>query len=87
MGICCMAKKLKQGLCSNLEGWDGEGDGQEEKKETAPLTNIIRQFCTKEKKLWYFVHGFFFPLTSSPLNLEYHSKINTFCSNTQKYPK
>ena len=24
-----MAKKLKQGLCINLEGWDGEGDGRE----------------------------------------------------------
>ena len=26
-GICCMAKKLKQGFCINLEGWNGEGDG------------------------------------------------------------
>ena len=26
MGICCMAKKLKQELCINLEKWDGEGD-------------------------------------------------------------
>ena len=23
-------RKLKQGLCINLEGWDGEGDGGEE---------------------------------------------------------
>ena len=22
-------KKLKQGLCINLEGWEGEGDGRE----------------------------------------------------------
>ena len=22
-------RKLKQGLCNNLEGWDGEGDGME----------------------------------------------------------
>ena len=22
-------RKLKQGLCINLEGWDGEGDGKE----------------------------------------------------------
>ena len=22
-------KELKQGLCINLEGWDGEGDGRE----------------------------------------------------------
>ena len=25
-------RKLRQGLCINLEGWDGEGDGQEVKK-------------------------------------------------------
>ena len=26
-------RKLKQGLCINLEGWDGEGDGREFQKE------------------------------------------------------
>ena len=26
-------RKLKQGLCANLEGWDGEGDGREVQKE------------------------------------------------------
>ena len=26
-------RKLKQGLCINLEGWDGEEDGREAKKE------------------------------------------------------
>ena len=26
-------RKLKQGLCINLEGWDGEGDGREVEKE------------------------------------------------------
>ena len=25
-------RKLKQGLCVNLEGWDGEGDGREFQK-------------------------------------------------------
>ena len=25
-------RKLKQGLCVNLEGWDGEGDGRELQK-------------------------------------------------------
>jgi len=25
-------RKLKQGLCINLEGWDGEGDGSEFQK-------------------------------------------------------
>ena len=24
-----MAKKLRQGLCINLEGWGGEGNGRE----------------------------------------------------------
>ena len=32
-GICCMAKKLKEGLCINLDGWDGDGDGTEFQKE------------------------------------------------------
>ena len=32
-GICCMAKKVKQGLCINLDGWDGDGDGREVQKE------------------------------------------------------
>ena len=26
-------RKLKQGLCINLDGWDGEGDGREVQKE------------------------------------------------------
>ena len=26
-------RKLKQGLCINLEEWDGEGDGREVQKE------------------------------------------------------
>ena len=25
-------RKLKQGLCFNLKGWDGEGDGREVQK-------------------------------------------------------
>ena len=25
-------RKLKQGLCINLEGWDGEGNGREAQK-------------------------------------------------------
>ena len=27
--ISVWIRKLKQGLCINLEGWDGEGDGRE----------------------------------------------------------
>ena len=26
-------RKLKQGLCINLEGWDGDGDGREFQRE------------------------------------------------------
>ena len=26
-------RKLKQGLCINLEGWDGEGDGEGDRRE------------------------------------------------------
>ena len=26
-------RKFKQGLCINLEGWDGEGDGRELQKQ------------------------------------------------------
>ena len=33
-------RKLKQGLCINLEGWDGEGDGREFQK----VRILIRQF-------------------------------------------
>ena len=32
MGICCMAQELKQGLCINLEQWDGEGGGRDVQK-------------------------------------------------------
>ena len=32
MGICCMAQETQMGLCINLEGWNGEGDGREIQK-------------------------------------------------------
>ena len=32
MGICCLAQETQTGLCINLEGWDGEGDGREFQK-------------------------------------------------------
>ena len=32
MGICCVAQETQTGLCVNLEGWDGEGDGREVQK-------------------------------------------------------
>ena len=30
--IAICLRKLKQGLCIDLEGWDGEGDGREVQK-------------------------------------------------------
>ena len=32
IGYAVWLRKLKQGLCINLEGWDGEGDGMEDQK-------------------------------------------------------
>ena len=29
MGICYKTQGTQTGLCDNLEGWDGEGDGRE----------------------------------------------------------
>ena len=31
--IAVWLRKLKQGLCINLDGWDGDGDGREVQKE------------------------------------------------------
>ena len=28
VGLCCMTQGLKLGLCDNLEGWDGVGEGR-----------------------------------------------------------
>ena len=32
MGLCSMTQETKKGLCINLEGWNGEGDGREVQK-------------------------------------------------------
>ena len=32
MEFAVWLRKLKQGLCINLEGWDGEGEGREVQK-------------------------------------------------------
>ena len=32
MAICYMAQETQTGLCINLEGWNGEGDGREVQK-------------------------------------------------------
>ena len=34
-------RKLKQGLCINLEGWDGEGDGKEVQKDRGICIPIV----------------------------------------------
>ena len=33
-GFAVWLGKLKQGLCINLEGWDGEGDGRFKRERT-----------------------------------------------------
>ena len=48
-------RKLKQGICINLEGWDGEGDGSEfqkggdiciqKKKELSVQFSSVAQSC------------------------------------------
>ena len=35
-------RKLKQGLCTNLEGWEGEGDGREVQREGICVSDEIR---------------------------------------------
>ena len=37
-------RKLKQGLCINLEGWNGDGDGREVQKE-ADICISISDWC------------------------------------------
>ena len=32
-------RKLKQGLCINLVGWNGEGDGREGQEGRIPMAN------------------------------------------------
>ena len=36
-------RKVKQGLCINLEGWDGEGDGREQRVTKEPLDESERE--------------------------------------------
>jgi len=42
--------KLKQGLCINLEGWDGEGDGREfQKGGDIKQQNSVKQLSFNKK--------------------------------------
>ena len=48
-------RKLKQGLCINLEGWDGAGDGREVKKGgdiCIPLADSCWGLTENSKILW-----------------------------------
>ena len=38
-------QKLKQGLCINLEGWNGEGDGREVQKGGGICIRSVAQSC------------------------------------------
>ena len=47
-------RELKQGLCDNLEGWDGEGDGREV-WEGGDLGGPMAESClclTENIKIW-----------------------------------
>ena len=72
MGICCMAKKLKQGLCINLRGvgWGGRWEGSSKEKGymytygwfrlrfARKQQNSVKQlsFNKKKKRLPWFGH-------------------------------
>ena len=58
MGICCRAQEAQQGLCINLEGWNGVGDGREVQKGGSvyiPMADSLEGLMLK-LKLQYFVH-------------------------------
>ena len=38
-------REFKQGLCINLEGWDGEGDGREEVQEGGDVCTPVAGSC------------------------------------------
>jgi len=47
-------RELKQGLCDNLEGWDGEGDGREVQEGgdmCIPMADSC--WCFTENKILY----------------------------------
>ena len=47
-------RKLKQGLCVNLEGWDGEGDEREiQKREDiyTPMADSLLRFDRKQNSV------------------------------------
>ena len=51
LAVCL--RELKQGLCINLEGWDGEGDGREV-QEGGDICTTLADSCwrlTENKKV------------------------------------
>ena len=45
-------RKVNQGLCINLDGWDGEGDGREVQKKgdiCIPMTELMLRFDRKQQ--------------------------------------
>ena len=47
-------RKLKQGLCINPEGWDGEGDGREVQKGgeiCIPMADSLLRFDRKQNSV------------------------------------
>ena len=43
-------RKLKQGLCINLEGWDGEGDGREVRKGGDICKIAVKRRSEKQRR-------------------------------------
>ena len=48
MENCVWLRKLKQGLCIHLEGWDGEGDGREVQKGGGICVPMADRFDRKQ---------------------------------------
>ena len=49
-------RKLKQGLCINLEGWDGEGDGREFQKGEDICMHVADPLsCTEEINATFYI--------------------------------
>ena len=62
-------RKLKQGLCINLEGWDGERDGREVREggDICIRELLIAKFRLKLKKVGETTRPFRYDLNQSPV--------------------
>ena len=50
-------RKLKQGLCINLEGWNGKGDGREVQKGGDTCRIFCYEKMSSEKKGYKIIKG------------------------------